>query len=526
MILRPGRPAAAACGSGRSSSAALLPRARRAVAGAARRRRCLPASAGREVRQAAPAPPAGAAGSGNGGGGAPAEQPAAPRIDCVATGMDVECVVPDGAAPARGADAAAGQAAPLLALSDDAAGPGQHIECVETGMGASCFVADDDPGGGADGASAAPRPATAAAAAAGGDGPLAQLLGVALLVSPFFFWGTSMVAMKPVTAHTTPLLLGAMRLLPAGAALVAWAAATGRPQPKTAEAWLWILAFGLVDGAAFQGFLAEGLQRTSAGLGSVIIDSQPLSVALLAALLFGEALSGVGVAGLFIGVAGLLLLEVPPDALAGAAALLGGGAPEGAALLAAPAAPAAAAAAAGGGAGGWSLLDSGEFWMLLAAQSMAVGTVMVRWVTKHADPVMATAWHMVLGGALLGAAALASDAAAGGGELASRLALFDGRDAAAMAYVSLLGGAASYGIFFYEATHGSLTAISSLTFLTPMFAAGAGFLALGETLTPLQLAGAGVTLAAVFMINSPASHAPPGGGGGGEPRGGGGGEPS
>ena len=32
---------------------------------------------------------------------------------------------------------------------------------------------------------------------------------------------------------------------------------------------------------SLQGFLAEGLQRTSAGLGSIIIDSQPLTVALL-----------------------------------------------------------------------------------------------------------------------------------------------------------------------------------------------------------------------------------------------------
>jgi hypothetical protein len=30
----------------------------------------------------------------------------------------------------------------------------------------------------------------------GEGGPLAQLLSTALLVSPFFFWGTSMVAMK------------------------------------------------------------------------------------------------------------------------------------------------------------------------------------------------------------------------------------------------------------------------------------------------------------------------------------------
>lgn len=30
--------------------------------------------------------------------------------------------------------------------------------------------------------------------------------------------------------------------------------------------------------------------------------------------------------------------------------------------------------------------------MLLAAQSMAVGTVMVRWVSKYVDPVVATGW--------------------------------------------------------------------------------------------------------------------------------------
>jgi drug/metabolite transporter (DMT)-like permease len=50
--------------------------------------------------------------------------------------------------------------------------------------------------------------------------------------------------------------------------------------------------FGEVASLVVQGFLAEGLERTSAGLGSVIIDSQPLTVAVLAAVLFGEALSG------------------------------------------------------------------------------------------------------------------------------------------------------------------------------------------------------------------------------------------
>lgn len=112
---------------------------------------------------------------------------------------------------------------------------------------------------------------------------------------------------------------------------------------------------------------------------------------------------------------------------------------------------------------------------------------------------MATAWHMVLGGTLLAVVAAAGDAGSGGA--AHALSEFTPSDVASMCYVSLLGGAASYGIFFYNASRGNLTALSSLTFLTPVFAAGAGYVCLGEVLTPVQLAGAAVTLSAVSLIN-------------------------
>ena len=42
----------------------------------------------------------------------------------------------------------------------------------------------------------------------------------------------------------------------------------------------------------------------------VIIDSQPLSVAVLASIFFGETIGAFGVLGLATGVIGLLLLEV------------------------------------------------------------------------------------------------------------------------------------------------------------------------------------------------------------------------
>ena len=75
-----------------------------------------------------------------------------------------------------------------------------------------------------------------------------------------------------------------------------------------------------------------------------------------------------------------------------------------------------------------------------------------------------------------------------------------GLDALNLFYITMLGSAASYGVFFYNAARGNLTALSSLTFLTPMFAAGTGFLLLGETLTPLQARNnAGLLLISVLM---------------------------
>ena len=75
-----------------------------------------------------------------------------------------------------------------------------------------------------------------------------------------------------------------------------------------------------------------------------------------------------------------------------------------------------------------------------------------------------------------------------------------------LAYTSLLGGALAYGAFFYFASRGSLTKLSSLTFLTPMFAALFGYLLLDETLDEVQLAGALVTVVGIYLVNTRASE--------------------
>ncbi|KAI3982783.1 hypothetical protein MKX01_010266 [Papaver californicum] len=251
-----------------------------------------------------------------------------------------------------------------------------------------------------------------------------------LLISLFFFWGT----------RVEPFLVSAFRLIPAEFTLVAFAGLRGRKQPSGVMAWGSIVFFGPVDAACFQ----------------VIIDSHPLTVAILASLLFGESIGVVGAAGLVLGVVGLLLLE----------------------LLALS--------------HEWSnssLWGSGEWWMLLAAQSMAVGTVMVRWVSKYSDPIMATGWHMVIGGVpLLVISVLKHDPA-----VSRVLNELNTSDILALIYTSIFGSAISYGVYFYNASRGSLTKLSSLTFLTPMF--------LGQTFSKMQLFGALVTVVAIYIVN-------------------------
>jgi len=297
-----------------------------------------------------------------------------------------------------------------------------------------------------------------------------------LLIAPFFFWGTAMVAMKGVIPDTTPLFMAGMRLAPAGVLvlLVGWL--LRRPQPKGWQAWAWIALFALIDGAMFQGFLAEGLVHTGAGLGSVMIDSQPLAVALLASWLFSDRIGLWGWVGLGFGVAGISLLGLPTEWITGI--FQRGSLPDGLEL-------------------GTGLLESlfqnGQWLMLLASMSMAVGTVCMRYVSRYADPITATGWHMILGGVPLFALS-----AFGEIDQFSRL---QGPEWLALGYSTIFGSAVAYGLFFYFASHGSLTSLSSLTFLTPVFALLFGSLFLNEVLTTVQWFGVGLTLVSIYLIN-------------------------
>ena len=307
--------------------------------------------------------------------------------------------------------------------------------------------------------------------------PPRSLWSALFLISPFFLWGTAMVAMKGVIPETEPFFLAGTRLLPAGVLVLMAAAAMGRPQPTSWRGWAWIALFALVDGALFQGFLAQGLVRTGAGLGSVMIDSQPLAVALMARWLFAEQVGPVGWLGLGFGLTGIALLGLPDQWILG---LFQG-------QLAWQDLPADVVGLVR------LLFNQGEWLMLLAALSMAVGTILIRYVSRHADPVVATGWHMIFGG-------LPLFVLSGLYESAPWRAV-DLSGWGAIAYATILGSAVAYGVFFFLAAQGNLTSLSALTFLTPVFALLFGNLFLAESLSPLQWLGVSLTLVSIYLIN-------------------------
>ncbi|BAQ63411.1 DMT family transporter [Geminocystis sp. NIES-3709] len=292
-----------------------------------------------------------------------------------------------------------------------------------------------------------------------------------ILIAPFFLWGTAMVAMKGVIPQTTPLFMAGIRIFPAGFLVLLVAIALGKSQPKTWQGWGWISLFALVDGCMFQGFIGEGLMRTTAGLGSVMIDSQPLAVAIMSRWLFKEIIGFWGWLGLTIGILGISLIGLPDEWiinwLQGNFTNLDFN---------------------------WqNLFNNGEWLMLLASLSMAVGTIMIPYVSRHVDAVVATGWHLVLGGLVLFIFSFQFET--------SQWVNLDLSAWLSLSYATIFGSAIAYGLFFFLASKGNLTSLSALTFLTPIFALTFGNLILGETLSTLQLQGVFLTLVSIYLIN-------------------------
>ncbi|MEV7417596.1 EamA family transporter [Streptomyces sp. NPDC089919] len=261
-------------------------------------------------------------------------------------------------------------------------------------------------------------------------------------------WGSTYAVATEFLPPDRPLFTALVRALPAGLLLVA----ITRTLPR--GAWWWKSAvLGALNIGAFFPLLFLAAYRLPGGVAAVIGSVGPLFVAGLAALLLGERatrrqlLAAVGAA---FGVSMVVLK-------AGAALDLAG-------VLAG----------------------------LASSASMAAGTVMTkRWGRPEGvGPLAVTGWQLTAGGLLILPVAAVFEGAP---------PALDGRALAGYGYLALVNTAVGYWLWFRGIGRLSATSVTLLGPLSPLTAAVIGWAALGQALSPLQLAGMAVAFGATLF---------------------------
>ncbi len=257
-------------------------------------------------------------------------------------------------------------------------------------------------------------------------------------------WGTTYLVTTEYLPPDRPLLAAALRALPPGLLLVALT----RKLP-TGSWWWRSMVLGSLNIGLFLALLFVAAYRLPGGVAATVGALQPLLVAGLAAGLLRERLTTRTIVAGAAGVAGVSLLVLRADAALDAIGV---------------------AAAIGG------------------AIAMAFGVVLAKRWTSPASSLATTGWQLVAGGLLLAPVALVVEGPP---------PAMTGTNLAGYAYLSIIGAAFAYAVWFRGIGLLSPTKVTFLGLLSPVVATALGWLVLDQSLTPLQALGAVIVLAAL-----------------------------
>lgn len=259
-------------------------------------------------------------------------------------------------------------------------------------------------------------------------------------------WGSTYVVTTLMLPPGYPLTVAMLRALPAGLLLMLWV----RALPHGIW-WLRVIVLGALNFSVFWALLFVAAYRLPGGVAATLGAIQPLVVIALARLLLGAPVRGLSVVAALTGLAGVALLVLTPKAAldpVGVAAGLG------------------------------------------SAASMALGTVLSRRWQPPVSALTFTSWQLTAGGILLVPAALLAEAP---------LPTFTLVNVIGLAWLGLIGAALTYVLWFRGVARLEPAAVSSLGFLSPLSATVLGWAILGQSLSPLQLAGMGVVVGSVWL---------------------------
>ena len=132
----------------------------------------------------------------------------------------------------------------------------------------------------------------------------ALFLGLSFVV----MWSSAFTSARIAVAYMSPLLLLSARFLISGLIAMTIAKLLGQRIALSRKQWGAVVLFGLLQNGIYLGANFVAMQWIEAGLAAIIASMLPLLVALLSWLFFKERLPKLGVAGLFAGLAGVLII--------------------------------------------------------------------------------------------------------------------------------------------------------------------------------------------------------------------------
>ena len=280
------------------------------------------------------------------------------------------------------------------------------------------------------------------------------------LVTVYFFWGTTYLAIDRSNRTIPPLVGPAIRFLVAGAVLMLLSRIRGnwrRPQPRE---WVGAAMIGvlLLFGGNALVATAEDL-GVPTGIVALIIALVPLWIALIDRVVLSAAMGWRVVVGLTGGFAGAALLVW--------------------------------------GQVGGQVRPLGLAVAVIASLSWASGSLVSREVALPPDALQASGMQQLVGGAVI------LIVAAGAGQLGDLdVAQVTRESLLALLYLIVIGSLLTFSTYLWLLRNARTSLVSTYAYVNPVVALTLGVIVNGETVTARTLIAAGVILVAVALIVS------------------------
>jgi drug/metabolite transporter (DMT)-like permease len=274
----------------------------------------------------------------------------------------------------------------------------------------------------------------------------------------YVLWGGTYVAIRVMVEDIPPLLGAGARFAIAGVAMLVFLAVRGhrvRVAPRSLAA---AGVVGLLLPAGGNGLVTVAERDVPAGLAALLIASVPLWLVLMRSTVGGERVNRGTLAGVAVGFCGLALLLLPGSRPAEATAI-------------------------------------GVLLVLVAACSWATGSFLSPRLSMPSDPLVSTAWQMVVGGGALLVGALAAGEA---DDL--HLASASAKSLLAFAYLVVAGSWVAFTAYAWLLQNVPISKVATYAYVNPLVAVLLGWALLSEELSLGTLAGAALIVASVATI--------------------------